>query len=58
MKVLLQTQNPTLKTLVVVPPAGRTNSLLSFPPMWRHKVGTVWRGVGLGADGSDFKSSN
>lgn len=29
MKVLLQTQNPTLKTLVVVPPAGRTNSLLS-----------------------------
>lgn len=31
---------------------------MSFPPMWRHKVGTVWRGVGLGADVSDFKSSN
>lgn len=31
---------------------------MTFLPMWRHKVGTVWRGVGLGADGSDFKSSN
>lgn len=31
---------------------------MTFPPMWRHKVDTVWRGVGLGADGSDFKSSN
>lgn len=55
MKVLLQTQNPTLKTLVVVPPAGRTNSLLSSSgtPLetWRFlRCGdTKWAQCGVGS---------